>query len=168
MRTTAALLLGLAAALPGVTPAAAHDVTKDGIMVIHPMARPVMAGRPGAAYMAIANDGEAADRLLGARSPAFEAVELHESHEEDGVMKMRPVESLEIQAGDTALLEPGGLHLMLFGAAEAFAAGDDFPLVLIFDGAGEIEIPVMVGDIGAETPGADHSGHSGHAAPATQ
>jgi copper(I)-binding protein len=156
------LILAFAIALSAASPAPAHDVTKDGIMVVHPMARPVIEGRPGVIYMAIANDGDEDDRLLGARSPAFEAVEMHESYEEDGVMKMRLVETLEIPAGDTALLEPGGIHMMLLGAKQSIAAGEEFPLVLIFEGAGEIEVPVTVDPM----PGAAaSSAHGQHAAP---
>lgn len=175
-------IVALAAALAAL-PAAAHDVTKDGITVVHPSARPVLAGRPVAAYMAIANDGEAADRLIDVRAPAFEAAELHESYDEGGIARMRLVETLEIPAGDAALLEPGGLHLMLFGAARALKEGEEFPLVLVFERAGEIEVPVMVEAIGPTAAGqrghdtghgAGHgatggaAGHGGHAAPATQ
>ncbi|HET7410061.1 MAG TPA: copper chaperone PCu(A)C, partial [Paracoccaceae bacterium] len=163
------LALALALALAAVAPAPAHDVTQGDLMVVHPMSRPIMAGRTAAVYMAIANDGETDERFLGARSPAFEAVELHESYEENGIAKMRPVEVLEIPAGDTALLEPGGLHLMLFGAKQAVAAGETFPLVLIFEQAGEVEVPVMVDEMPLPA-GHDHSGHSDghgqHAAPA--
>lgn len=160
-----ASILGLALALAVAMPAAAHEVTKGEIVIVHPSARPVIAGRPGVAYMAIVNDGDRAERLLGARSPDFEAADLHESYDEGGVSKMRPVEVLEIPGGDTALLEPGGMHLMLLGGSGTLKAGDEFPLVLIFENAGEIEVPVQVGDV---TAGADHSGHGGHAAPATQ
>ena len=156
------LILALAVALSAVSPAPAHDITEEGIMVVHPMARPVIEGRPGVVYMAIANDGDQDERLLGARSPAFEAVEMHESYEEDGVVKMRPVETLEIPAGDTALLEPGGVHMMLLGAKQSIAAGEEFPLVLIFERAGEMEVPVMVDHMPGD---AASGGHGQHAAP---
>ena len=159
------LALALALVLAAVSPAPAHDVAEGDLMVVHPMSRPVMAGRTSAVYMAIANDGETDERLLGARSPAFEAVELHESYEEVGIAKMRPVEALEIPAGDTALLEPGGLHLMLFGARQAVAAGEEFPLVLIFERAGEIEVPVMVDEMPASMDHGDGHDHDQHGAP---
>lgn len=157
------LILAFAVALAAASPAPAHDVTKDGIMVVHPMARPVIEGRPGVVYMAIANEGDQDERLLGARSPAFEAVEMHESYEQGGIAKMRAVEALEIPAGDTALLEPGGLHMMLFGAKHAIAAGEEFPLILIFEGAGEVEVPVVIDDLSSAGSG----GHDQHGA-ATQ
>lgn len=159
------IALALALALAAVSPVPAHDVAQGDLMIVHPMSRPVMAGRTTAVYMAIANEGEADDRLLGASSPAFEAVELHESYEENGVAKMRPIEALEIPAGDTALLEPGGLHLMLFGASEAIATGGEFPLVLIFEQAGEVEVPVTVDEIPASMTHGHGDGHHQGAAP---
>lgn len=127
-------------------PAAAHDIQQDGITVVHASARPIMAGRPGAAYMAIVNDRDEPLRLVGARAPDFASAELHESVEENGVSKMLPVPVLEIAPGDTALLEPGGMHMMLMGGTKAFAAGDEFPLVLIFEDDEEIRVPVTVED----------------------
>lgn len=174
-RLALAAVTALATALSAAAPAAAHDVTQDGITVVHPMARPNLSGRTSAAYMAIANDGTETERFLGASSPAFDALELHESYEENGVMKMRPVESLEIAPGDAALLEQGGLHLMLIGARQAHAAGEQFPLTLIFERAGEIDVPVMVDEIGAAAGAGGsaagheaHGTHARHGAPATQ
>ena len=161
-----ALLLAVGLALAAL-PAAAHEATAGDLTIVHATSRPAMAGRPGVVYLAIVNDGADADRLLGARAPGFRAAELHESYEEGGVSKMRRVEALHIPAGETALLEPGGLHLMLLGGEQALKAGAEFPLVLMFERAGEVELPVMVEDI---TGGAQGQGHSGHddAAPAKQ
>lgn len=156
------------ALLSGVTlaasPAAAHDIAAGAISIIHPIARATVAGRPAAAYMAIANDGETADRLIGARSPAFAAAELHQSSEEGGVARMAPVGPVEIAPGDTILLEQGGMHVMLIGATETLRRGDEFPLILIFEQAGEVEVPVRVEDVSAREP--DHAGHDQGAHPA--
>ncbi len=51
--------------------------------------------------------------------------------------------------------------MMLFGAKQSVAAGEEFPLVLIFEGAGEIEVPVMVDHM----PGDPAAGHGHHPAP---
>jgi len=39
----------------------------------------------------------------------------HTHIHDNGVMRMRQLPALDIPAGDTVTLQPGGLHLMLFG-----------------------------------------------------
>ncbi len=140
-----------------VPAAEAHGVESSDIMLAHPWARPNLPNRPTAAYVTIANDGESADRLLGARSPAFEAVELHLMLKDGDVMKMQPVEAIDLPANETVELAPGGFHMMLFGAQRLFKPGDSFPLALTFEKAGEIEIKVKVARGQSE-----HTGHGQH------
>lgn len=138
--------------------ASAHEAKAGSLTIIHPTARVTLPNRPMAAYMGISNDGTAPDLLLSASSPEFEAIELHQMKEENGVLKMLPLDGIAAPAEDTALLEPGGMHLMLFGAKQRFKAGDEFPLTLVFEHAGEIDIKVKVQKAGH----GGHSGHSGH------
>ena len=42
-------------------------------------------------------------------------IEIHETTEQDGMARMRPLPQLTIAAGETLSLRPGGKHLMLFG-----------------------------------------------------
>ena len=51
--------------------------------------------------------------IVGASSPAYGSVEVHESTVVDGINRMRPVPELRINPQDAAVLKPGGLHLML-------------------------------------------------------
>ena len=150
-----AATLSVAALGPLTAPQAeAHDVTVGEIMLIHPTARPNLPNRPTAAYVTISNDGETPDRLIGASAPDFEAAELHSVTMTEGVMKMFPVEAIEIPAGDTVALEPGGYHIMLFGARKMFKPGDTLPLVLTFEKSGEARIEAMVEKI--DPSGAGH------------
>lgn len=123
--------------------------------------------RVGAGYLTIRSLG-AADRLTGGHTAAAEALELH-THEHDsaGVMRMRAVESIEIPAGGTVTLGPGGLHLMLVGLTAPLAEGDRVPVTLVFEAAGEVPLELLVAGAGARThpaaanePG--HGGESGH------
>ncbi|TVQ56176.1 MAG: copper chaperone PCu(A)C [Rhodobacteraceae bacterium] len=112
-----------------------------------------------AAYMSIANTGETADRLIDARAPIARRVEIHTHIMEDGVAKMRRIEGVEIAAGETVTLEPGGLHVMLMGLTGPMDDGDLLPLTLVFEQAGEIAVaaPVI-----ALRPRAASHGHAGH------
>ena len=154
-----AMALGL---LVAAQTADAHETKKGDLTVIHAHARPNLPNRPTAAYMAISNDGETGDRLLAAQSDAFGTVEIHTTVKQGDVMKMMPVDVIDVPAGDTALLEPGGLHLMLFDGQEGFKIGDSFPMVLTFENAGEVLIEVKVEKIKAGHNHSGHSGHSGH------
>ncbi len=144
---------GLAAlAILAWAPALSAQTANTGpIVVSDPWAR-ASAGATAVAYITIANGGLAADRLIGAASPASRAVEIHNSTVEGGVMRMNRVEAIEIKPGEKAVLQPSGLHLMLTGLAAPLKEGDSLPLTLTFEKAGEIELRVAIGKAGAMGP----------------
>lgn len=160
MKLNPILAATLALGLLG-TPALAHDATKGDITVDHPWARPNLPNRPAAAYFAITNNGDTAERITAATSTVFGAIEIHTVKKEGEVMKMQPVEAIEIAPGETTMLEPGGFHLMLFDAAQVFEEGESFPITLVLENAGEIELEVKVEKrTGHEGGHDDGSGHS--------
>ena len=83
-----------------------------------------------AAYARLRNLGEQPLKVDGAASPGFSSVMLHRTVVEKGVSKMRHGQPLEIPAGGSAALEPGGWHLMLMNPAQPLQAGDRVPLSL--------------------------------------
>jgi len=93
-----------------------------------PLAPP---GRMMAGFMTLENQGADAIVLTGAESPRFGRVEIHTMTMDDGVMRMRKLESLEIPAGETVLLAPSGLHLMLMQPKGDFELGERFDITLI-------------------------------------
>lgn len=126
-------------------PALAGDYMQGSIHIIEPWSRPLPAvSTNGAAYVTLMNMGDAPDKLVSASTPAAERAELHTHIMEGGLMKMRHVESIEIPAGGRIALEPGGLHIMLFGLSEPLTEGRSYPLTLGFERAGEVEVEVMV------------------------
>ncbi len=113
--------------------------------------------KAGGAYVTITNLSNAPDTLVGA-SGDFPKVEIHTVIEDNGVTKMRPVEAIEIAAGATVALEPGGYHIMLMGIPAPFEVGDTVQATLIFENAGAVDVifPVKSRD-------AHNSGHAhGH------
>lgn len=134
----------IALALTGLD-AAAHHYSVGDLVIDHPWARPnPLPGRPGAAYAVIHNNGDNADRLLEATSPAFGRIEIHKHVIANGVAKMEKQTSLFIPSGDARALEPGGLHLMLFHAVKPLVDGDRFPMTLRFERTGDVEVEVYV------------------------
>jgi copper(I)-binding protein len=87
---------------------------------------------------------QAPDTLLGASTPVAEQAEMHTSTQVDGMMQMRPLERLDLAAGESAEFEPGGRHLMLTGLRQPLATGAQFPLTLRFAKAGELVVQVKV------------------------
>ena len=73
-------------------------------------------------------------KILGAESTGAGIVELHQmSMNSAGVMSMREVEALELAAGESLELKPGGYHLMLMDLKKKpLASGDSLPVVLKF------------------------------------
>lgn len=112
--------------------------------VEQPWSRPTAPGvGVGVGYMVIVNPGKA-DALIAASSPVAERVELHLTQFEGGMMRMRQVGRVELPAGATVRLEPGGLHMMLIGLKQPLAEGAAVPLVLRFEKAGEVRVELKV------------------------
>lgn len=91
-------------------------------------------GRDIAGGGALITANAAGYTLTGVETTAAETVELHTMAMEDGVMRMRKVESFNIAAGTTRALESGGDHLMFFGVDDALAPGDSVELLMDFEG----------------------------------
>ncbi|MCB8888649.1 copper chaperone PCu(A)C [Vreelandella malpeensis] len=89
---------------------------------------------PGAGYFDIENGSESAITLTGADSEAFEAIELHESMEHDGMAHMHGVESVEIGPGETFSFAPRGHHLMFMDRLAPLTEGDEVEVTLDIDG----------------------------------
>jgi copper(I)-binding protein len=58
------------------------------------------------------------DRIMSVSSPSAPAVEMHETSIENGISRMKRLESLDLPAGERVAFEPGGRHLMIFGVRE--------------------------------------------------
>jgi periplasmic copper chaperone A len=87
-------------------------------------------------------------KLVGAATPAAGIAEVHEMKMDGDVMKMRAVGQLDLPAGRTIELKPGGYHLMLMELKQPLRPGTKMPLTLLFrDAAGaerklQLQVPV--------------------------
>ena len=73
-------------------------------------------------------------KVVAASSPVAAVVEIHEMKMEDGVMKMRAVDALQLPAGQAVALKPGSYHVMLMGLKAPIKAGETVPLTLTVEG----------------------------------
>jgi len=124
---------------------------------------PAMASM-GAAYMDITSSE--GDQLVGVSVPASIAAraEIHEMVPADvpmddsmdesmddgemdmdmGAMVMQQIMALDLPAGKTVSLEPGGYHVMLIDLAEPLAEGDTFNVTLDFAEADDLTVELVV------------------------
>jgi copper(I)-binding protein len=104
-------------------------------------------------------------RLVGAISPVAGVVEVHEMKMEGDVMKMRAVAGLDLPAGQTVELKPGGYHVMLMDLKSALRPDQNIPVTLLFKNAQgkesrqELQVPVRA--MGA-AQGHQQGSHQGH------
>lgn len=143
---TAAILLALTACKPA---APAGEPAVENLWVRLPAAP----GRPGAAYFTLRGGSDPAV-LTGVSSPRSAKAELHESRMEGGVMRMRPLETIDIPAGGEVQFEPGGRHVMLFGIDPALQPGDRMEITFQLDPRREIVAQAEV-----RGPGGGHDAH---------
>ena len=103
----------------------------------------------GAFYVVLKNTGTVADKLIGAKSDACGMVELHETVDKGGgMMEMQPIagQMIEIPAGGSVELKPGGMHVMCMMKKADFAAGTKLPLTLVFEKSGEMKLEAEIKD----------------------
>jgi copper(I)-binding protein len=89
-------------------------------------------------------------QLVGASTPMAGVAEVHEMKMDGGVMRMRAISKLDLPAGRTVELKPGGYHLMLLDLKQPLVQGSAVPLTLVFRNAKgietklELKVPVAV------------------------
>ena len=142
------------AAMTAVT--AASAATADlRVLAAHAPATPA-AATSAAAYVTVHNVGATSDQLLRVSTPLAAQVQMHRSQLDGGVMRMRPVASLEVPIGGSIEMSTGGTHLMLIGLKRPLKAGEQFPLRLEFARAGVLEAMVKVLPAGGAAHGAQY------------
>jgi periplasmic copper chaperone A len=139
----------------------ASTVSIGNLLIENAFTRPTPAGATVAVgYMSITNNGSAPDRLVSVDSNIAAKTEIHESKMENGVMEMHELPAgLEIPAGATVSLKPGGDHVMFMDLKQPVKAGDIVHATLGFENAGKIDIGFRVApSLGAMAPGDNMGG----------
>ncbi len=91
------------------------------------------------AFMLFVNSGDADRAAVSAESDVAEKVELHTHTNDNGVMRMRQVEKIDIPANGQTELKPGGLHVMLIGLKAPLSLGQMVNIKVNFDdGSNEV------------------------------
>ena len=97
-----------------------------------------------AAFMVIKNNSDTPLKLISASSDIADRVELHTHTMNDGVMQMRQVDSISIDASGSTELRPGSFHVMFLGLKAPLAEGNKVNLTLYFDNGEEIVVDAPI------------------------
>jgi copper(I)-binding protein len=116
----------------------------EGVKVANAWVRAPVPGQPtAAAYLDVTSDRNLA--MVAAGSPAAGRVEMHSMTVDGGVMRMRALPRIDLPAGQTVKLTPGGTHLMMLDLKQPMKPGDTVPLVLSLQptGAGQSSLTTV-------------------------
>jgi copper(I)-binding protein len=126
--------------------AACSQQGKTEIDVTSAWARPTRGDAPGAVYVTIENKGDNDDRLIGAMTDHAAMAMVHQTEMSDGIARMRMAGEINIPAGKSIKMVPGGTHIMLEGLRTPLRTGDQFELVLKFRESADERITVKVAE----------------------
>lgn len=139
---------GAAAPAGAGVPPAGDSASTGSISVTGAWSRATAPGASvGVVYFEVSNAGPA-DTLLTIECPAAEHVEMHATTRADGIMKMRPVPSVDVAAGGRLSFQPGGLHAMLIGLKQPLQEGGRLSVTLVFRRAGKLRLEAAIQGLG--------------------
>jgi copper(I)-binding protein len=131
---------------------AAASAQNGDVQITDAWARATPGGaQTAAAYVSM--ESTSGDKLTGVSTPVAQKADIHSMTMDNGVMKMRQVDGVDLPPGQKVTLKPGGYHIMLTGLAKPLEVGQSFPLTLDFANAGAKQVTVTVEKIGAMGPG---------------
>ena len=152
----------LKAAAEAMPPTESYTLGDLTITAVWSRPAPALLGELGAGmaggFLTAANAGAAADRLVMADATICQLTEIHEMKQVGDVMEMAPLpDGLEVPAGGSVALMPGGYHLMFIGLLKDLLAGDTFEVDLHFATAGMVTVTMQVMELaeGKANPPAD-------------
>lgn len=146
-------LLAVLAALGAPVMATADDampmmapVTQNALTLTDGYAHATLPNQPVAGgFVTIANAGDADDRLVAASSDIAGVMQVHTMAMDGDVMVMRELaDGLPLPAGETVVLQPGGLHIMFMQLNSPLMAGETVPVTLTFENAGEVAVVLPI------------------------
>jgi periplasmic copper chaperone A len=150
-----ALMAGCTAA---TTPPPSAAPAPGEITAIEVWLRAAPAGSNSAAYMTLLNGTGEDVQLVEVTAPVTEDVTLHETVNENNVLRMVPQpEGFAVAANDTVVLEPGGKHVMLLGVEHSLDPGDTVELMLRFSNGLKVAVTGDVREMGGQAD--EHEGH---------
>jgi len=133
MQVKSFTLVGCLIAMSLCAHASAAATPAPGVQVEQAWIRWLPADIPAGGYMTLDNIGDVDRVLVGVTSVDYGDIQIHQSFDDHGVSKMRPVESITLKPHLPFRFSEGGYHLMLMQPKRAVHPGDAVVLTLRFD-----------------------------------
>ena len=111
------------------------------------------------AFFTVKNNTDKNIKLVAVNSDIAKHVQLHNNINEDGLMKMRQVNAIMVDANSSRSLQPGGYHVMFLGLKNDLIEGQSIVLTLYFDNGDQIEIDTPVQKINMSHTMSDKKHH---------
>ena len=106
----------------------------DSIQISDPYVRMVPPNSPAtAAFMELKNTSDKNHALVSAKAYINKTTELHNHIHDNGVMRMRQVQQIDLPAGKSTALKPGGFHIMLIGLDAPVQKDQNIKIDLTFE-----------------------------------
>ncbi|WP_273690410.1 copper uptake system-associated protein [Ketogulonicigenium vulgare] len=131
------------------TSVAAHEFVLQDIQIIHPA---VPASPPGATaaplYMALSNNTDSADRLLGIETPYGPVRFRRPVTAADGTTRFEGMAWIDVPPGGIVVLSQGAMH-GVFDIPAPLHEGGEIPVTMVFEARGRVEMHLMIDPVGA-------------------
>lgn len=138
----------------GFVPVTVTAQEQNAVQIVQPWARAsIGTSRPSAAYLTVQNNGRESVWIVGVETPVAGRAEIHRILQDGGVLSMQSAGDVEIPAGGSVTLAPGGLHVMLMNLRQPIVRGGEFPLAVRFSNGERVELTVPVMGPGSRGPG---------------
>jgi copper(I)-binding protein len=118
--------------------------SKGNLQVKDGWIRPAGKGMNTAFYFKAINYSDKADTLLSVKSDVAKMVQMHETFNQNGMMGMRQVKAIPIQAKSMLEFKPGGYHVMVMNLKKDLKKGDSAEFTLHFKYGGNITVKAPV------------------------
>ena len=133
--------------LSGATIVSKASADANSFSIEDAVFRPGISDRPGVVFFKLSNISDKNKTLISAQSTSAKKIEIHTHDMKNGVMRMRRLDALTIDANTSVHLKPHGLHLMVFGYT---ASEDEMSITLHFDTEEQITFTPEIVSYGAK------------------
>lgn len=96
------------------------------------------------AYFTIENNSSNEVALISVSSDISDKIELHQHSMKNGMMKMAQVSKISVGANGHTILQPFGLHVMIFNLTTPLKAGEQVTFTLTFHDESQFDITLPI------------------------